>query len=448
MINIQALNVNPNLIEKNETKEPIASSDTPTEPTTSQTPSETIESQLTSKERESDRPEEKADSTEEVPSEASPSEQNEAETPTDEKTDESEETSAVADVSPEKIPFKDRLSLLAQKRSTKMAAVVLGLIVVTLLTFRWYLFERPVPFKVEATDISVMVSDGDSARRVMDKLAENGLDVDLTTMRLAARFADIDLRRIHAGLYKFEAGLSPVAILEKISQGALADRQLRIPDGAPIWEVMKLIREHDGIKQTTADKSEIEIAALLGLDTPSLEGWLAPDTYHFASGTSDLTILHVALKQQQDRLEKAWATRSADVQVKSLYEALILASIIEKETGNSADRTLISSVFNNRLRIKMPLQTDPTVIYGIGEKFNGNLTRKQLQTSTAYNTYKIQGLPPTPIATPSPASLEAAMHPAKTKFLYFVSRGDGTSEFSTNLKDHNRAVRRYILQRR
>lgn len=344
--------------------------------------------------------------------------------------------------------FKSRFRRAFEKRSLRMATIVFGLCLIVLFSFRWYLFERAVPFKVETTDIAVMVADGDSARLVMAKLEENGLDVSPTTMRLAARFADIDLRRIHAGLYKFEAGLSPVGILERIAQGALADQQLRIPDGAPIWEVMKLIRTHEGIKQTIGDKSSAELAALLGLESPSLEGWFAPDTYHFASGTTDIAVMKAAVKLQRDRLQKAWETRADDVQVKTIYEALILASIIEKETGHSADRALISSVFNNRLRIKMPLQTDPTVIYGIGEKFVGNLRRRDLNTTTPYNTYKIQGLPPTPIAMPSPASLEAAMHPAKSTFLYFVSRGDGTSEFTTNLKDHNRAVQKYILKRR
>ena len=341
-------------------------------------------------------------------------------------------------------PLKARVG----RRGIVIALLLLGLFLLGFLGLRWYLHDRPVPFTVEATDITIMVEEGDSARRVMAKLRENGLDVSPETMRLAARFSDIDLRRIHAGLYRFESGLSPVGILETIAKGALADQQLRIPDGAPIWEVMRLIRSHPGLRQTTADKSEAEIAALLGLETPSLEGWFAPDTYHFSGGTTDLTVMKVALKQQQDRLEKAWNSRTEDVQVTSLYEALILASIIEKETGHSADRHLISSVFNNRLRIRMPLQTDPTVIYGLGETFDGNLTRRQLQTASAYNTYKIQGLPPTPIAMPSPASLEAAMHPAKSQFLYFVSRGDGTSEFSTNLRDHNRAVQTYILKRR
>jgi len=313
---------------------------------------------------------------------------------------------------------------------------------------RWYINDRAVPFTVDSETVSITVEEGDSARRVMSKLRESGLDVNSLTLRLAARFADIDLRRIHAGLYRFDAGLSPVGILETIAKGALADQQLRIPDGAPIWEVMRLIRSHPGLKQTTAEKSEAEIAALLGVNAPSLEGWFAPDTYHFSSGTTDLTVMKVALKQQQTLLENAWNHKADDVQVHSLYEALILASIIEKETGDHADRHLISSVFNNRLRIGMPLQTDPTVIYGLGESFNGNLTRRQLLSDSAYNTYKISGLPPTPIAMPSPASLEAAMHPAKTQFLYFVSRGDGTSEFSTNLKDHNRAVQTYILKHR
>ena len=185
----------------------------------------------------------------------------------------------------------------------------------------------------------------------------------------------------------------------------------------------------------------------LGIDAGSLEGWFAPDTYHYTSGSADLAVMKQAVAKQKALLAKAWESRSEAAKVKTPYEALTLASIIEKETGLATDRHLVSSVFNNRLSIGMPLQTDPTVIYGLGEKFSGNITRKDLQTPTPYNTYVIPALPPTPIAAPTWASIEAAVNPADTRFLYFVSKGDGSSHFSQSLAEHNRAVRQFILNR-
>jgi len=175
------------------------------------------------------------------------------------------------------------------------------------------------------------------------------------------------------------------------------------------------------------------------------EGMFFPDTYVFAKGSSDLAVLGRARRVMRKQLESAWAGRAPDLPMTDPYEALILASLVEKETGRAGDRTMIAAVFANRLRRKMRLQTDPSVIYGMGEKFDGNLRKRDLVTDTPFNTYTRLGLPPHPIAMPGLASLEAVMHPAQTDALYFVSRGDGTSEFSRTLVEHNRAVAKYQL---
>ena len=189
--------------------------------------------------------------------------------------------------------------------------------------------------------------------------------------------------------------------------------------------------------------TEDQLRAAVGIEEPHLEGVFAPETYSFRTGITDLDVYRAAYREQMRILAKEWENRSSDAMVKTKYEALILASIIEKETSMPDDRALISSVFNNRLRLRMPLQTDPTIIYGIGENFNGNLTRRDMQRPGPYNTYLNMGLPPTPISMPTAASIHAALNPQKTKYLYFVARGDGTTYFSKTLAEHNRAVEKY-----
>jgi UPF0755 protein len=188
---------------------------------------------------------------------------------------------------------------------------------------------------------------------------------------------------------------------------------------------------------------DAQLLQALGAGTGSVEGRFFPDTYAYSRGVSDLTVLRRAQAAMQRRLGAVWAQRSADTPLKSAEQALILASIVEKETGPKDDPGLVAAVFLNRLRIGMPLQTDPTVIYGLGEAFDGNLRKRDLQTDGAYNTYTRAGLPPTPIAMPGMASLQAVVKPTPSKALYFVSRGDGSSVFSENLADHNRAVNKY-----
>ncbi|MGA9393776.1 MAG: endolytic transglycosylase MltG, partial [Azonexus sp.] len=201
--------------------------------------------------------------------------------------------------------------------------------------------------------------------------------------------------------------------------------------------------QHPDLTHETQGLDATEIAGRLGIEGGTIEGWLFPDTYLFDKHSSDLEVLARAYRAMRTRLDSAWAGRDATLPYRNPYEALIMASIIEKETGRSDDRAQIAAVFTNRLRKGMPLQTDPTVIYGMGEKFDGNLRKRDLQTDTPYNTYIRAGLPPSPIAMPSMAALQAALHPADSDALYFVARGDGSSQFSRTLDEHNRAVNKY-----
>lgn len=341
-----------------------------------------------------------------------------------------------------------------RRRRRPLTLVAGGMLIVlcAAMGLRWEadqrVFERAVESATPDSAVRITVETGDSARRVMERLREAGLQVKDFDMRLAARLVkDHKLSSIHTGTYEFKPGLTPAGILETLAKGPIVDQSLRIPDGAPVWEVLAIFRNATALKQTAASMPEDELRRALGIDAGSLEGWFAPDTYHYTSGSADLAVMKQAVAKQKALLAKAWESRSEAAKVKTPYEALTLASIIEKETGLATDRHLVSSVFNNRLRIGMPLQTDPTVIYGLGEKFSGNITRKDLQTPTPYNTYVIPALPPTPIAAPTWASIEAAVNPADTKFLYFVSKGDGSSHFSQSLAEHNRAVRQFILNR-
>jgi len=216
---------------------------------------------------------------------------------------------------------------------------------------------------------------------------------------------------------------------------------MTIVEGWRFAELLRALRTNPAIVASTLDGPGIMTA--LGEPGVHPEGQFFPDTYSFAKGTTELDVLRQAHQALQTRLDAAWQSRAADTLLKSPYEALILASIIEKETALPAERRLIAGVFHQRLRRNMRLQTDPTVIYGLGESFDGNLRRDDLERDTPYNTYTRGGLPPTPIALPGQASLTAALHPDQTRFLYFVARGDGSSQFSTNLDDHNRAVNKY-----
>ena len=337
-----------------------------------------------------------------------------------------------------------------RRRHRPLTLVAGGMLVVlcAAMGLRWEadqrVFERAVESATPDTAVRITVETGDSARRVTERLREAGLQVKDFDMRLAARLVkDHKLSSIHTGTYEFKPDLTPAGILETLARGPIVDQSLRIPDGAPVWEVLAIFRNATALKQTAASMPEAELRRALGIDAGSLEGWFAPDTYHYTSGSADLAVMKQAVAKQKALLAKAWESRNEAARVKTPYATLKLAS----NNGLATDRHLVSSVFNNRLSIGMPLQTDPTVIYGLGEKFSGNITRKDLQTPTPYNTYVIPALPPTPIAAPTWASIEAAVNPADTRFLYFVSKGDGSSHFSQRLAEHNRDVRQLILKR-
>ncbi|MEO8676566.1 MAG: endolytic transglycosylase MltG [Casimicrobiaceae bacterium] len=257
-----------------------------------------------------------------------------------------------------------------------------------------------------------------------------------------ARVRGVD-RGIKAGNYEIEAGITLPGLLERLTQGDVTEVSLTIVEGSTFGELRAALAADAGVAAQGKALSDAELMAKIGAAGFAPEGWFFPDTYFFAAGSSDVAILARAHRLMLARLDAAWAKRAPDLPLKSPYEALILASIVEKETGRPADRPLIASVFVNRLKAGMRLQTDPTVIYGMGKRFDGNLRKRDLETDTPYNTYTRDGLPPTPIALPGQASIDAVTNPPPTPYLYFVARGDGASEFSANLADHNRAVAKF-----
>jgi UPF0755 protein len=269
-----------------------------------------------------------------------------------------------------------------------------------------------------------------------------GVDVDPRLLYAWFRLSG-EGQRIKAGSYELPRGITPERLLQKLARGEESLRAVTLVEGWNWRQVRQALAHADQLRPDSAQLSDDDLMKLLGRPGLMPEGRFFPDTYTYSKGTSDVKLLQRALRAMDKRLAQAWAQRSPQSILKTPEEALILASIVEKETGKAADRTLVSCVFQNRLRVGMPLQTDPTVIYGLGERYDGRLHKVDLQTDSPYNTYLRPGLPPTPIAMPGKASLLAAVQPAPGNFLYFVSRGDGTSQFSASLGEHNRAVNTY-----
>ena len=232
-------------------------------------------------------------------------------------------------------------------------------------------------------------------------------------------------------------------LLNILVRGEDATRSLVLVEGWNVRQVRAALAKAEQLKPETAGLSDEDVMARLGRPGVHPEGRFFPDTYTYSKGSTDVALLQRAMRAMDKKLDAAWAARAPDLPLKTADQALILASIVEKETGKPADRPEVAAVFANRLRLGMPLQTDPSVIYGLGTRFDGNLRKRDLQADTPWNTYTRNGLPPTPIAMPGKAALLAAVQPAPSKSLYFVSRGDGTSQFSSSLDDHNRAVNRY-----
>ena len=303
----------------------------------------------------------------------------------------------------------------------------------------WWL-NAPMPMGDAALELEV--EPGTTPRSVARSVQAAGVKVDARLLYAWFRLSGQD-RQIRAGNYELLPGTTPRSLLQKLVRGEESLRALTLVEGWNFRQVRAALAADDSLKHDSAALSDADLMAQLERPGVHPEGRFFPDTYTFAKGSSDLAVLRRALHAMDRRLEAAWGQRASDTPLKSADEALVLASIVEKETGRASDRAQIAGVFANRLRIGMLLQTDPTVIYGLGEKFDGNLRRRDLQTDTPWNTYTRAGLPPTPIAMPGKASLLAAVQPERTKALYFVAKGDGTSQFSESLQDHNRAVNRY-----
>ena len=303
----------------------------------------------------------------------------------------------------------------------------------------WWL-QQPLTLAAPAVELSI--EPGTSPRDVAQGWVQAGVQTSPWLLFEWFRWSG-QARRIRAGSYEIEAGTTPRQLLDKMVQGDETLELLRIIDGWTLRQVRAELARAPHLRQASASLSEAELMSALGRPGVPAEGRFFPDTYAYSRGVSDLTVLRRAAEAMQRKLAAAWAERAADTPLKSMDEALTLASIVEKETGQATDRGKVAGVFTNRLRLGMPLQTDPSVIYGLGEGFDGNLRKRDLQADTPYNTYTRSGLPPTPIAMPGLASLRAAVRPEPTRALYFVARGDGSSVFSETLADHNRAVNQY-----
>ena len=299
---------------------------------------------------------------------------------------------------------------------------------------------RPLP--LSSSPLDFRISSGSSLRSAITQMREAGIDVNPTLLALLARLNRSDTA-IKAGSYAVSEGITPRRLLNKLLKGKVTQGDLTLVEGWTFRQWRARLDKHPDLIHETLDLSEAQIIERLGLNVRSLEGQLFPDTYLFDKQSSDLELLARAHRAMQRKLDAEWEGRAPGLPYKTPDEALTMASIIEKETGREADRQLVATVFVNRLRQGMLLQTDPTVIYGLGDKFDGNLRKRDLQTDTPYNTYLRLGLPPTPISMPGQASLQAALNPAPSDVVYFVARGDGSSEFSRTLEDHNKAVNKF-----
>lgn len=312
----------------------------------------------------------------------------------------------------------------------------------------WWL-QRPLPMAAPAgaeQPVDTDIAPGTSARGVAETLVQSGIQTPAVLLFAWFRLSG-QSRDIKAGSYEFAPGTTPRTLLDKLVRGEQALRSITLVEGWNIRQVLQAVRSTPDLTQDIEGLTTADLMARLGYPGRHPEGRFFPDTYRVPKRSAASAVLKQAAQAMDRRVAEAWALRAPDSPLRSPDEALILASIIEKETGLERDRSMVAGVFVNRLRIGMRLQTDPAVIYGLGERFDGNLRRIDLQTDTPYNTYTRAGLPPTPIAMPGWQSLLAAVKPAQTPAFYFVARGDGSSQFSTTLEEHNAAVRRFILKR-
>ncbi len=323
---------------------------------------------------------------------------------------------------------------------------LVGLLFAAALLFvGWMGYFAFTPVQLKNSPLDFTIKTGSPLRAASRQIEEAGISVPAWQLTLLGRILGKSTE-IKAGSYEVAQGITPMRLLEKLTRGDVTQAEVVLLEGWTFRQVRAALDAHADIRHETGGWTERQIMVRLGIDGQA-EGRFFPDTYLFARGTSDLDILRRSYRQMLKVMQTEWESREMGLPYASAYQALVLASIVEKETGQAQDRAHIAAVFINRLRKGMLLQTDPSVIYGLGEKFDGNLRKRDLLADGPYNTYTRPGLPPTPIAMPGLASLQAVLHPAKTDMMYFVARGDGSSQFSRTLDEHNRAVAKYQLKK-
>lgn len=298
------------------------------------------------------------------------------------------------------------------------------------------------PLDLPEKPVEIVIKPNSGVASVGRQIQRGGVGIDRRLFVLLVRLTGHG-EHLKAGGYEFPRGSTPLTVIDKIARGEVSHFVVTVIEGWEFRRMRAAIDAHPALRHDTREMSEADLMTAIGATETAAEGLFFPDTYLFARGSSDLEVYRHAYRAMQRRMNDAWSARAPELPYKSPYEALIMASIVEKETGQASERPLIAAVFVNRLKKNMLLQTDPTVIYGLGERFDGNIRKRDLQGDTPYNTYVRTGLPPTPIALPGLASLAAALNPAASDALYFVARGDGSSHFSTSLPEHNRAVDKY-----
>ncbi|MCP4283034.1 MAG: endolytic transglycosylase MltG [Gammaproteobacteria bacterium] len=327
---------------------------------------------------------------------------------------------------------------------------ILGVSIISAsLIAAWMMMEfdsfKQTPFKLPSDGVVYTLEPGSTIASLANDLAQRGYLEKPLYLRLLARW-NKQAHQIKAGEYFIAADTTPVQLLELLVSGRVTTYSLTIVEGWDFRQMMVAVHASDALIHSLQGLSAKEIMQRMGREDEHSEGQFLPSTYHFPRGTTDLQFLDRAYSAMQKALDKKWAEREEGLPLKTPYEALILASIVEKETGQASERPTIAGVFVRRLNKGMKLQTDPTIIYGLGEGFDGNIRRRDLKKDTPYNTYVHKGLTPTPICLPGEAALDAVMHPEKGKSLYFVAKGNGSHKFSRTLVEHNRAVRKYQLK--
>ncbi len=326
----------------------------------------------------------------------------------------------------------------------KLAAMIAAVGLLLLCAGYWHITKWAVQ-PIQNAPIFFDLMPGESLSDLIEKLDEAGFE-NSNRLLLLARLTGLETS-LQAGEYQMSVGMTPRQLLSMLRDGSVVTHRFRVREGITVAVLLRQLRDNDLLSQNLSAATALDLTSELALDAPFVEGMFFPDTYYFRRGDSTRDILLRAYDAMRLRMLSAWQKKQENSALKSPFEMVILASIIEMETGLESDRTLISQVFHNRLGRQMRLQTDPTVIYLLGAEFDGNLTRAHLRIDSPFNTYQNRGLPPTPIALPSNASLEAAVQPADGDYLYFVAQGDGKSKFSRTLSEHNSAVRTYQLNR-